>query len=102
MLMISEVHPFLDGNGRIARVMMNAELSSKNMAKIIIPKVFREDYMLALRKLTRRQVMDPYIRMMVRVWYFSSTLTQNNTDEMERYLISCDAFKEPELGKLKF
>ena len=26
MFVISEVHPFLDGNGRIARVMMNAEL----------------------------------------------------------------------------
>ncbi|WP_290706739.1 Fic family protein [Flavihumibacter sp. CACIAM 22H1] len=29
MFMISEVHPFLDGNGRMARVMMNAELSVK-------------------------------------------------------------------------
>jgi len=26
MFLVSEVHPFLDGNGRIARVMMNAEL----------------------------------------------------------------------------
>src|SRR6476620_2578334 len=29
MFLISEVHPFLDGNGRIARVMMNAELTSR-------------------------------------------------------------------------
>jgi fido (protein-threonine AMPylation protein) len=102
MFLISEVHPFLDGNGRIARVMMNAELSSKGLTKIIIPTVYREDYMLALRKLTRRQIIDPYIRMMARAWHFSSTLTQKNIDEMERYLISCDAFKEPEVGRLKF
>ena len=35
MFLISEVHPFLDGNGRVARVMMNAELSSQNLSKII-------------------------------------------------------------------
>jgi len=35
MFLISEVHPFLDGNGRIARVMMNAELTSVNKSTII-------------------------------------------------------------------
>jgi len=29
------IHPFLDGNGRMARVMMNAELSSQGLSKII-------------------------------------------------------------------
>lgn len=33
--LVSEVHPFLDGHGRIARVMMNAELSAKGLSKII-------------------------------------------------------------------
>jgi len=33
--MICEIHPFLDGNGRIARVMINAELVSANQSKII-------------------------------------------------------------------
>ena len=26
MFLVAEVHPFADGNGRVARVMMNAEL----------------------------------------------------------------------------
>ncbi len=26
MFLVSEVHPFADGNGRVARIMMNAEL----------------------------------------------------------------------------
>jgi len=102
MFLVSEVHPFLDGNGRIARVMMNAELSSKGFVKIIIPTVFREDYMGALRKLTRQQIADPFIRMMLRAYDFSATLKQESLDEMEQYLISCDAFKEPKEGKLKF
>jgi Fic family protein len=102
MFLVSEVHPFMDGNGRIARVMMNAELSSKGLSKIIIPTVYREDYMGALRKLTRQQIADPYIRMMVRALEFSSTLNHESMDEMEQYLKMCDAFKEPKEGKLKF
>ncbi len=102
MFLVSEVHPFLDGNGRIARVMMNAELSSKGLAKIIIPTVYREDYMGALRKLTRQQIADPYIRMMARAYEFSSMLNHESIDEMEQYLEMCDAFKEPKEGKLRF
>lgn len=101
MFLISEVHPFIDGNGRIARVMMNAELSSKGLSKIIIPTVYREDYMGALRKLTRQQIADPYIRMIVRAHEFSAKLNQESLNEMERYLENCDAFKDPKDGKLK-
>ena len=102
MFLISEVHPFTDGNGRIARVMMNAELSAQGLSKIIIPTVYREDYMGALRKLTRQQIADPYIRMMARAYEFSSTLIQESIDEMEQFLVTCDAFKEPNEGKLIF
>lgn len=101
MFLISEVHPFNDGNGRIARVMMNAELSSKGLSKIIIPTVYREDYMGALRKLTRQRVADAYVRMLLRAYEFSSTLHSESIDEMEKHLIECDAFKEPKEGKLK-
>lgn len=101
MFLVSEVHPFLDGNGRIARVMMNAELSSKGLCKIMIPTVYREDYMGALRKLTRQQIADPYIRMLARAYEFSATLNQESIDNMEEYLVACDAFKEPSEGKLK-
>lgn len=102
MFLVSEVHPFLDGNGRVARVMMNAELSSKGFSKIIIPTVYREDYMGALRKLTRQQTADPYIRMLSRAHEFSATLTQESIESMEHYLVACDAFKEPKEGKLSF
>jgi Uncharacterized conserved protein len=101
MFLVSEVHPFLDGNGRIARVMMNAELSAKGMSKIIIPTVYREDYMGALRKLTRQRVADAYVRMLLRAYEFSSTLYGESIDEMEKHLIRCDAFKEPKEGKLQ-
>jgi hypothetical protein len=101
MFLVSEVHPFLDGNGRIARVMMNAELSAKGLSKIIIPTVYRDDYMGALRKLTRQRVADTYVRMLLRAYEFSSALAGERIDEMEKHLIECDAFKEPQEGKLR-
>jgi Fic family protein len=101
MFMISEVHPFLDGNGRIARVMMNAELSSKGLSKIIIPTVYREDYMGALKKLTKQRDADLYIRMMLRSWEFSSYIHDDSLDEMEKYLIACNAFLSHKEGYLK-
>lgn len=101
MFLVSEVHPFNDGNGRIARIMMNVELSTKGLSKIIIPTVYREDYMGALRKLTRQRVADAFVRMLLRSYEFSSTLHGESIDQMETHLIMCDAFKEPMEGKLK-
>ncbi|MEO6286550.1 MAG: Fic family protein [Dyadobacter sp.] len=100
MFLISEVHPFLDGNGRIARVMMNAELSSKGLSKIIIPTVFREDYMGALRKLTRQHDPAPYIRMLLRTFEFSYNVYGESEEKMEMYLMACNAFDDPEISKL--
>ncbi len=92
MFMISEVHPCLDGNGRIARVMMNAELSSKGLSRIIIPTVYREDYMGTLKKLSKQRDADAYIRMLLRAWEFSSHVHDESLDGMEGYLIACNAF----------
>ena len=76
-------------------------MSAKRSSKIIIPTVYREDYMGALRKLTRQGVADAYVRMLLRAYEFSSTLHSESIDEMEKQLIECDAFKEPKEGKLK-
>ncbi len=54
MFLVSDVHPFNDGNGRIARVMMNAELVSAGASTIIIPTSYRDDYIGALKALTQR------------------------------------------------
>lgn len=101
MFLISEVHPFLDGNGRIARVMMNAELAKDRQTKIIIPTVFRDDYVGALRRLTRQSDPSVYIRMMHRAWDFSATIIGENIDVMEKHLEASNAFKEHDKAKLK-
>jgi hypothetical protein len=99
MFLVSEVHPFEDGNGRIARVMMNAELVNKNQSKIIIPTVFREDYLLVLKKLTRDKNPVPYVEMLTKAHKFSSYLNFEDYDEMYNYLETHNAFFEPEEGR---
>lgn len=100
MFIISEIHPFLDGNGRIARVMMNAELVKANQTRIIIPTVYREDYVGALRKLTRTDDSKVYIKMLQRAQEFSSTLIGNNMDKLEDQINRSNAFKESDEEKL--
>jgi Fic family protein len=94
MFVISEVHPFLDGNGRMARIMMNAELSSAGQTKIIIPTVYREDYLGGLRRLTRQNDPSVYIRMLERAQAFSHTLQGVDMEAIENVLRQSVAFKE--------
>jgi hypothetical protein len=100
MFLVSEVHPFLDGNGRVARVMMNAELVAAGQSRIIIPTVYRDDYMGALRKLTRQGDAGPYIRMLERAFAFSAALVAVDAKAMHRQLERCNAFLDPNDGPL--
>lgn len=101
MFLIAEVHPFNDGNGRIARVMMNAELVHGGRARIIIPTVYREDYLLALRALTRQGSTDPYIRMLDRVQEFASRVDFDAYEPALLRLRESGAFLEPHEGQLR-
>lgn len=102
MFMISEIHPFLDGNGRIARVMMNAELVKENQTRIMIPTVYRDDYLGALRRLTRQQDPTVYVRMLRRAQAFSATVVAEDMEHMESYMEACHAFSDEEGVVLRF
>ncbi len=102
LFLVSEVHPFIDGNGRISRIMMNSELVAADQSKIIIPTVFREDYLIALRRLTMRSDPSVLIRAISRVRQFSANITGDNFDETCLYLEKCNAFKDAEDYILRF
>lgn len=62
MFLVSEVHPFADGNGRVARIMMNAELVAAGERRIIVPTVFRTNYLTGLKALSHNAVTRTLIR----------------------------------------
>ena len=102
LFMVSEVHPFDDGNGRMSRIMMNAELTYAGETKILVPTVFRTDYLEALRKLTRQDDPSVLVKAMDRVRRFSATLQADNFDVMKLQLERANAFSDSEEGILRF
>ncbi|MBO4612927.1 MAG: Fic family protein [Bacteroidaceae bacterium] len=102
LFMVSEVHPFSDGNGRISRIMMNAELVHADQSKIIIPTVFRDDYLNALRRLTRKGDPSVIIHAISRVRQFSENITGEDFNATRKYLEKCNAFKDTDSDILRF
>ncbi len=102
LFMTSEVHPFADGNGRISRIMMNAELVAADQSKIIIPTVYREDYLNALRRLTRRNDPSVIVRAISRVRQFSANIQGDDFEATRAYLEQCNAFKDADGYILRF
>lgn len=62
LFLVSEVHPFVDGNGRVARVLMNGELTSAREQRVIVTTYDRQDYLAALRAMTHNQRADTLSR----------------------------------------
>lgn len=101
MFLISEVHPFVDGNGRIARILMNAELDASDQSRIIIPNVYREDYLLALRKLSRSLDPDPYVRMLLIAQSYTAGISYDEYYQALAQFRATNAFEEPSEAKLR-
>jgi len=92
--LVSEVHPFADGNGRIARLVMNAELSAAGRCRIIIPTIARDDYLGTLRLLTRESNPDPLIRLLMNFQKWTSFFHFGNLAGLKAEMKRCNAFEE--------
>ncbi len=95
MFVISEVHPFDDGNGRVARAFMNAELHSKQQSRIIIPTVYRDEYLQGLRNLTRQRHPDTLIAVLAYAQRWTAAMDWSEFTRTEQQLAACHAFERP-------
>ena len=93
MFIVAEVHPFNDGNGRLSRLVMNAELSVTGCCRIIIPTLFREEYLDCLRVLTREGDPMPYISAMQKIQRWTASFDYDDIDQVISDMKSCNAFE---------
>ncbi|MCP4086474.1 MAG: hypothetical protein GY745_15675 [Actinomycetia bacterium] len=92
MTVVSEVHPFVDGNGRVARVMMNAELSAIGAARIVIPSVYRNEYLAGLRRAsTTTGDLTAYIKIMTYAWRWTAAMPWADPAATEGQLAATNA-----------
>ena len=96
MIVITEVHPFEDGNGRVARIMMNAELSATAAARIVIPTVYRNEYLAGLRRAsTTDGDLTAYVQIMTYAWRWSAAMPWNDPSATDGQLIATNALRDP-------
>ncbi len=78
---------------------MNAELVSAGEERIIVPTVFRGNYLAALRALTHNGVTDPLIRTLDYAQRWTAAVEWRSVTETARILESCNAFLESEVAE---
>ena len=101
MFLVAEVHPFDDGNGRVARAMMNAELVSGRQRRIVVPTAYRDDYLLALRALSRQGIPDALVKMLDYAQAFCAAIDFTDLQLAIDVLRACNAFERDTDARLR-
>jgi len=92
--LIAECHPFIDGNGRLSRLIMNSYLDEANLCRIIIPTILRDDYILALKRLSTNTDPSVLIKVMDKAYHFTSEIDFSTTENAVMQLNARNAFSE--------
>ncbi|MGH8310595.1 MAG: Fic family protein, partial [Steroidobacteraceae bacterium] len=99
---VAEVHPFADGNGRTARLAMNLFLTQAGLTRIVIPTVYRDDYISALKAMSNTAHPVPLVRMLARAARFSRWVDMSSKTMAFAALKQSRALERPEAATLSF
>jgi Fic family protein len=90
--LVAEVHPFDDGNGRLARAVMNAEYVGGDEQRAVIPTISRNGYRRALRRLSRQDHPDLFVTYLNRVRRWTARMDWSNLAGSRQLLDRTHAF----------
>jgi len=94
MFLVAEIHPFSDGNGRLSRIMMNAGTGAAGEQRIIIPTIYRANYLSALKAISNRTSAEPLIRTLDFAQRFTRAIDWQNFKRAESELREAKAFMD--------
>jgi hypothetical protein len=94
LFLIAEVHPFEDGNGRLSRLVMNAELSRVARCRVIIPTLFHPQFVDCLRVLTQGQQTEPLIKAIARMAVWCAQFDYSDLATLVPQVKATNAFEE--------
>ncbi len=95
MFLTAEIHPFADGNGRVARIMMNAELVAARENRIIVPTIYRNNYLMALKALLQNGITGALVRTLDFAQRYTAAVDFSELDRARFILDRTHAFADP-------
>ena len=75
--------------------MMNSELVAAGLNRVIIPSVFRNEYVASLKLMTNHNDPSSYLKVMNFAQEFVSRIDFTDLDDAKYQLEACNAFKDP-------
>ncbi len=100
LFLITEVHPFIDGNGRCARLMMNSELIEAHQSRIIIPTILRNNQLVALKALSQNTRAEPLIKILDFAQHYTSLIDWSSYQKALKMLQKTNAFEDSNTAEL--
>ena len=96
MALITECHPFDDGNGRVARLAANAELSIAGEVRLVIPTVYRNNYLAAFSGFSNRAGHgEQLIAVLEFAQRWSAAVDWSSYPIAHEVLTACNAYVDP-------
>ena len=92
--LVSDIHPFDDGNGRISRLLMNAELSRIGLCRVIIPTLFHLQYVDCVKQLTHNNDPAGSVKAIALMAQWSSQFDYSDLPKLILNLIKTNALEE--------
>ncbi|QIB65342.1 Fic family protein [Kineobactrum salinum] len=100
--LITECHPFDDGNGRLSRIFLNAELHTDQQYKLIVPTVHRDSYLNSLRQATREGKFRTLTKVFFQLQKYAASLNWNDYGDVREQLEEHKAHLLPDEGVAVF
>lgn len=95
MFLVSECHPFDDGNGRVSRILMNSELVATGQHRIVIANCYRNNYLASLTAATAGNGVSALVSVLDFARKWVAAVDWGGWDQAMADLTASNAFEDP-------